>query len=121
MNAALNDNPEATAEERIAQVLLAKGRLKEADHGRALRLQTESGGALSGLLVRLGMVSERDMAEASSEVFGLPLVYSKDCPESPPENLALTVRFMKQPAVCTIFEKDDVIELLLGVAIILQP
>ena len=55
MNAALNDNPEATAEERIAQVLLAKGRLKEADHGRALRLQTESGGALSGLLVRLGM------------------------------------------------------------------
>ena len=79
MNAALNDNPEATAEERIAQVLLAKGRLKEADHSRALRLQTESGGSLSGLLVRLGMVSERDMAEASSEVFHLPLLYSKDC------------------------------------------
>ncbi len=114
MNAALNDNPEASADERIAQVLLAKGRLKEADHGRALRLQTESGGALSGLLVRLGMVSERDMAEASSEVFGLPLLFSKDCPESPPENLALTVRFMKQQAVCPIVEKDDVIELLVA-------
>jgi len=114
VNAALNDTPEASADERIAQVLLAKGRLKEADHSRALRLQTESGGALSGLLVRLGMVSERDMAEAGSEVFGLPLLFSKDCPESPPENLALTVRFMKQQAVCPIIESDDVIELLVA-------
>ena len=86
MNAALNVTPEISADERIAQALLAKGRLKEADHSRALRLQIESGGALCGLLVRLGMVSERDMAEASSEVLNLPLVFSKDCPESPPEN-----------------------------------
>ena len=114
MNAALNETPEASADERIAQVLVAKGRLKEADHSRALRLQTESGGALSGLLVRLGMVSERDMAEASSEVFNLPLLFSKDCPDVAPENLALTVRFMKQHSVCPISEKEDVIELLVA-------
>lgn len=114
MNAALNDTQEPSADQRIAAVLLTRGRLKESDHSRALRLQTESGGSLTGLLVRLGMVSERDMAEASSEVFDLPLLYSKDCPETPPENLSLTVRFMKQQAVCPIAEKDDIIELLVA-------
>jgi len=77
-------------------------------------LQTESGGALSGLLVRLGMVSERDMAEASSEVLNLPLLFSKDCPDTAPENLSLTIRFMKQHAVCPIAEKDEILDLLVA-------
>ncbi len=56
------------ADNRIAAALSARGRLKEADLGRAQRLQAEAGGSLSALLVRLGLVSERDMAEKSCEV-----------------------------------------------------
>jgi general secretion pathway protein E len=114
VNAALNEPQETSADERIANALLARGRLKEADHQRAIRLQNESGGGLTSLLVRLGMVSERDMAEASSEVLQLPLVLSKDCPDTPPENLNLSVRFMKQHAVCPVSEKDEVLELLVA-------
>ena len=72
-------------DERIATALLGRGRLKDIDLARAQRLQAEAGGSLCGLLVRLGLVSERDMAEASSDVLGLPMLSARDCPDAPPE------------------------------------
>ena len=114
MNAALNEATSETPDLRIAQALLARGRLKEADHARALRLQVEAGGSLSALLVRLGMVSERDMAEAASEVLDLPLLLAKDCPETAPENVSLSLRFLKQQVVCPVIERDDGIHLLVA-------
>jgi len=78
----LNETPADSADVRIAQALLARGRLKDVDLARAQRLQGEAGGSIAALLVRLGMVSERDMAEAASEVLALPLVLSKECPEA---------------------------------------
>jgi general secretion pathway protein E len=83
-------------EDRISQQLLTRGRLKEADFGRARRLHEESGGSLVALMTRIGLVSERDVAEASAEVLSLPLVLAKDFPETPPANATLSPRFMKQ-------------------------
>ena len=77
--------PEASADEHIVEALVAKGRLKEADLVRARRLQAETGGSLLTLLARLGLVSERDHAEACASVLGLPLVSTKDLPELPPD------------------------------------
>ena len=91
---------------RIAAALVARGRLKDADLGRAERLRAETGGALPGLLVKLGMVSERDMAETLGEVLGLPLMAAKDCPESPPPNVALSVKFLKHHAICPVGEDE---------------
>ena len=71
-------------DERIVRTLLAKGRLKEPDLARARRLQAETGGSLLGLLARLGLVSERDHADACASVLDLPLVSTKDLPELPP-------------------------------------
>ena len=84
----------ASADDRIAAALAARGRLKDIDLARAQRLQAEAGGSLCSLLVRLGLVSERDMAEAAAEVLGLPLVSARDCPDAPPENVALSLRFV---------------------------
>jgi len=106
--------PPPSADERIALALLARGRLKEADLARAQRLHAEAGGSLAALLVRLGMVSERDMAEAGSEVLGLPLVLARDCPEAPPESVQLALRFMKQHAVVPIGETADTVVLLVA-------
>ena len=75
---------DATDEERIVAALLDKGRLKDADLGRARRLQEETGGSLLALLGRLGLVSERDHAETCAAVLGLPLASAKDMPELPP-------------------------------------
>ncbi len=114
MNAALNDTTADSPDSRIAQALLTRGRLKETDLGRAQRLLVEAGGSLSALLVRLGLVSERDMAEAASEVLDLPLLMAKDCPELPPESVNLSVRFLRQLAVCPVGEDDAGIDLLVA-------
>ena len=104
----------APADERIAAALAARGRLKDNDLARAQRLQAEAGGSLCSLLVRLGLVSERDMAEAASEVLGLPLVSSRDCPDAPPENVSLSLRFMKQQSACPVGEDAHGIDLLVA-------
>ena len=73
-------------DERICAYLVGRGRLKENDLSRARRLLEENGeGTLVPLLTRLGLVSEREMADALSEVMGLPLVTAKEFPEAPPQ------------------------------------
>ena len=114
MNALATDETPGSADAQIASALLARGRLKDIDLARAQRLQVDAGGSLCGLLVRLGLVSERDMAEASSEVLGLPLLSAKDCPEAPLENLPLSLRFLKQQAVCPVGEDAQGIDLLVA-------
>jgi len=109
---------ESTAESRIVGVLLEKGRLKDSDLARARPLHRESGDSLLGLLVRLGLVSERDHAQTCAEVLGLPLLDAKAVPESPPEalldGLPLTLRFLKQFHVCPLALHDDVLDLWLS-------
>ncbi|KGM55155.1 general secretion pathway protein GspE [Lysobacter daejeonensis GH1-9] len=105
---------EGGVEARIVEALLAKGRLKEADLGRARRLQEEAGGQLLALLARLGLVSERDHAETVAEVLDLPLVSAKELPELPPEGSALTAKFMKQFHVCPVAETDTTVDVLVA-------
>ncbi|MCX7562629.1 type II secretion system ATPase GspE [Xanthomonadaceae bacterium XH05] len=100
-------------EDRICRQLLARGRLKDADFIRAGRLHEESGGSLISLMTRIGLVSERDVAEASAEVFDLPLLLSKDFPENPPA-VQISTRFLKQQHVCPLGETEERIELLVA-------
>jgi len=44
----------------------------------------------------------------------LPLVLSKECPEAPPENVSLSLRFLKQYAVCPLAEGEDFVALLVA-------
>jgi general secretion pathway protein E len=101
-------------EERIARQLLERGRLKEADLGRARRVHEESGGSLISLMTRIGLVSERDVAEATAEVLDLPLLNSRDFPESAPATLQLSLRFLKQMHVCPVAENETGIDLLVA-------
>ncbi|MCI2261716.1 type II secretion system ATPase GspE [Xanthomonas indica] len=117
MNALVKDTAVAveTPESRIIAALLAKGRLKDGDLARARQLQRESGGGLLALLARLGLVSERDHAELSAEVLGLPLLDAKQLPATAPESLPeaqpLSLRFLKQFHVCPLGEHGGVLEL----------
>ena len=58
--------------ERVAQVLLAKGRISRSQLVEARRTQGFFGGPLVGHLLRLGYVEESALGEALSEVFGVP-------------------------------------------------
>jgi general secretion pathway protein E len=95
-------------DERICAYLVARGSLKENDLVRARRLLEENGeGNLVPLLTRLGLVSERQMGDALSEVMGLPLVTAKEFPDAPPPNVSMSVRFLKQHHIVPIGETDD--------------
>ena len=110
-----NPAPVESLDERICEHLVARGRLKEADLARARRLLEESGdGNLVPLLTRLGLVSEREMGESLAEVLGLQLVSAKECPEAPPPNVQMSVRFLKQYHVVPIAESDTGVTLLMA-------
>ncbi|MDN5924437.1 MAG: Flp pilus assembly complex ATPase component TadA, partial [Xanthomonadales bacterium] len=111
-----NATADPSLDDRICRLLVAGGRLKEADLTRARRLHEESAddSGISALLTRLGLVSERDMAEAMSELLDLPLKSAKDMPDAPPAGVQLSVRFMKQHHVVAVGEDDDHVDLLVA-------
>jgi len=102
-------------ENAVCTLLVARGRLKDGDLGRARRLHEEAPeGTLTGLMARLGLVSERDLAEAWSELLQAPLVAARDAPELPPAELDLSPRFLKQQHVVPISLGDDALGLLVA-------
>ncbi len=110
MNHLPTPEPDESLDERVCEYLVARGRLKEADLARARRLHEEDGeGNLVPLLTRLGLVSEREMADALSEVLGLPLLSAKEFPEAPPANVQMSVRFLKQYHIVPIAESDTTV------------
>ncbi|HET7597197.1 MAG TPA: type II secretion system ATPase GspE [Burkholderiales bacterium] len=95
----------------MCALLVERGKLKPDDLGRAERLLAEAPETrLTALLARLGLVSERDLAEAWSETLKLPLLSAKDAPEAPPET-ALGVRFMKQYHAVPVGGSDELLQL----------
>ncbi len=106
MNAVADQVNVDTIETSLIDALLLRGRLKDADLVRARTLHAESGGSLLSLLVRLGLVSERDQAQVSAEVLGVPLLDARQMPETPPSSLVdalpVTLRFLKQFHVCPV-------------------
>ncbi len=103
--------PGATAEMPVCALLIARSRLKESDLARAERIHAESlQGTLTALLARLGLVSERDLAEAWAETLKLPLLSAKDAGDAPPET-PLSLRFMKQHHVVPVGERGGALEL----------
>ena len=114
MSAVLSDPTPASADERIVSALLQRGKLKEPDLVRARRLQEQDGGSLLALLGRLGLVSERDHAEACASEMQLPLRSARDVPELPPEDAALGVKFMKQFHVVAVAADAGAVDVLMA-------
>ncbi|MCK7491844.1 MAG: sugar nucleotide-binding protein [Comamonadaceae bacterium] len=62
------------------------------------RVRDSTGEGLDTLLVKLGLVSERDLAEAVAAQLNLPLVRPGDYPEMPATNGGISSRFLKDVA-----------------------
>ena len=102
-------------ESAVCALLVARGRLKDNDLARARRLHEEAPeGTLTALLARLGLVSERDLAEAWSELLHAPLLAARDAPDMPPADLDLSVRFLKQQHVVPVRAGEDGIVLIVA-------
>ena len=93
-------------EDPVCAFLLDNGRLKSTDLKRAQSYQEQHGGDLVQLLLRLGLVSERDLAEAEAALLELPLLRTADLPEEMPELPDVSVRFLTQNLILPIAESN---------------
>jgi general secretion pathway protein E len=96
----------AAVADPVCTFLIENDRLKQNDLKRAVSYQEQHGGDLVTLLVRLGLVSERDVAEAESDLLELPLIRTTDLPEEVPEFPGVSIRYLKQNLILPIAESN---------------
>jgi general secretion pathway protein E len=99
--------PTADTVGQVEEHLRKRRKLSDSDLFRAQRVAAEGSDSPTRLLVRLGMVSEKDMAEAFSQVLNLPLAQACDYPATPAVESRLALRFMKDAQVVPLREEDD--------------
>jgi len=91
----------------LGNLLVQQNKLTDADLQRAQRVREGTGENLDALLIKLGLVSERDLAEALAAHLDLPLVRPGDYPEMPATNGGVSPRFLKEARVIPLFEDDQ--------------
>ena len=104
------DSPEAG----LIAYLRQRGKLTDGDLARARKLADDDGVAVRSMLVRLGLVSERDMAAAYAAVLDLALINAGGYPDAPLADEQLSLRFLKDARVVPLREDDDAVELALA-------
>lgn len=92
---------------RLGERLVAEGRLSARDLERALLAQQEMGGLIGRVLVRLGVVSEIDVARALSEQRGWRLVLADSFPVVPPELESVSADFLRAHSVLLLEVSDQ--------------
>lgn len=64
----------------LGQMLASKGLVSQDDIAKALGFQTQFGGRIGGILIRLGALSEETLLPVVAEQLGVPLLASSDWP-----------------------------------------
>ncbi len=100
---------------RIGEILIERGKLDPANLERALKLQEgEAREKIGVILLRLGMVSGRDLADALADQLDLPLASTTDFPELPLLEERLSSKFLRDAQAVPLREDDD--ELAIAIA-----
>ena len=94
-------------ERSVGDLLIERGKLDHANLERAMRLRDGSGERLNALLPKLGLVSERDLAQALADRLNLPLVGAKDFPDVPLLEDKLSPRFLREAHVLPLADGPD--------------
>lgn len=92
---------------KLGEFLVEGGKITPRDVERALVAQAEMGGMFGQVLVKLGLVSEADVAHALSELLAIPLLAAADYPEEPVSAPGISFDFMMSNSVVPLsLEKD---------------
>jgi len=93
----------------LCGMLVDAGKLMSPDVDRALRLQREqdSWERIGSVLIKLGLVSETDVAESLAGQLGLELVDRADFPDDIPGESDIAQRFLKKNKALILAEDDD--------------
>ncbi len=102
---------DTSVRKRIGEILIERGKLDAAGLERALRLQQETHERLGALLVTLGLVAQRDIAEALSQQLGMPLVEAAGYPELPILEERVSARFLREARALPLAEDEHELSL----------
>jgi len=105
---------EPPARKRLGELLIERGKIDPAALERALRLQAESDEKIGALLVTLGLVAQRDVAEALAAQLELPLLDTSGYPEFPILEERVSARFLRESRALPV--REDEAELVLAMA-----
>jgi general secretion pathway protein E len=106
----VNETVSQSLDERFGQYLIDRGKLRSTEFQHARRLALEEGMRLSVMLIRLGLVSERDIAEAFSALLDLPLWVASEY-DSGALNGQVSLRFLKESRAMPVLEEEDAVVL----------
>ncbi len=95
----------------LGELLIARGKLDAAGLERALRLQDEMPEGIHVILIKLGLVSEADMAETLAECLDLSLVRAGDFPAEPVLEDKISAKFLKEARIIPLADASQGLEL----------
>ncbi|QXL83558.1 GspE/PulE family protein [Comamonas sp. NLF-1-9] len=99
----------------LGEILLERQKVGAMDLQRALSAQQEMGGMLGQVLVRLGVVSESDVAQAVALQLNVPLATSEDMGNPVTDIEGLSADFLKTNAVCPIRVDENEMHVVMSV------
>jgi len=100
----------------ICEYLVEAGKLAADNVTRALRLQTEqqNNEKIGSILVKLGLVSERDVAEGLSHQLGLRFVDRSRFPAEPVGGSDISMNFLKKNLALVLDEDEEAVTLVMA-------
>jgi len=93
----------------IESVLTGRGLLSGAALERVRRLEAESGERIDLIAAKLGLVSDRDLAEAYASLLGSPVLTREEFPAEPVAADRLRPAFLKRARLIPLAETDSAI------------
>ena len=92
----------------LGQYLVDAGKLNPANIERACRLQQEQDQweRIGTILIKLGLVSERDVAESLAHQLELPLADRKEFPDESPLDSEVSAGFMEENRILALKEEN---------------
>lgn len=98
----------------LGELLVANSKLSDGNLQRARRVAETSDETLDTILLKLGLVSERDMAETYAAQCGIRLLGADDYPAVPLLEDEVSARFIKDAKIIPLVENDGHIELIMA-------
>lgn len=83
-------------EDQLCQALVEQEKLKAEDLNKAEKIYQDSDGSLPALLVRLGLLSEKDLASAIASRFEIDWIQNKAFPSEALADIEIPYRFMRE-------------------------
>jgi general secretion pathway protein E len=105
----------AYADHPLCVALVTAGMLRPADADRALRLKQnqQSDESVGNILLQLGLISDRDLAQTLSQLNGVPVIERKSYPDFSSLDERISSNFLKQHRVIVFHDEDETVHAIL--------